>query len=61
MWHQRCYHSTTFIKFSLKKEKLPLVVGHEFVGEVVEIGKEVSTYFNIGDRASGEGHIACGR
>ena len=40
--------------------KLPLVVGHEFVGEVVEIGKEVSTYFNIGDRVSGEGHIACG-
>lgn len=40
--------------------KIPLVVGHEFMGEVVELGKEVKTYFNIGDRVSGEGHIACG-
>lgn len=40
--------------------KVPLVAGHEFVGEVVEIGKEVHTYFKIGDRVSGEGHIACG-
>ena len=40
--------------------KVPLVVGHEFVGEVVEIGKEVKTYFKPGDRVSGEGHIACG-
>lgn len=40
--------------------KPPMVVGHEFVGEIVEIGKEVKTYFNIGDRVSGEGHIACG-
>jgi threonine 3-dehydrogenase len=40
--------------------KAPLVAGHEFVGEVVEIGKEVTSYFNIGDRVSGEGHIACG-
>lgn len=40
--------------------KPPLTIGHEFVGEIVEIGKEVKTYFNIGDRVSGEGHIACG-
>lgn len=40
--------------------KTPLVAGHEFVGEVVELGKEVQSYFNIGDRVSGEGHIACG-
>jgi threonine 3-dehydrogenase len=40
--------------------KVPLVAGHEFVGEVVEIGKEVDTYFKVGDRVSGEGHIACG-
>lgn len=39
--------------------KVPLVAGHEFVGEVVELGQEVSTYFKIGDRVSGEGHIAC--
>jgi threonine 3-dehydrogenase len=38
----------------------PLIAGHEFVGEIVDIGKEVSSYFTIGDRVSGEGHIACG-
>jgi threonine 3-dehydrogenase len=39
---------------------VPLVVGHEFYGEVVEIGKEVQSYFKVGDRVSGENHIACG-
>lgn len=38
---------------------VPLIVGHEFVGEVVEIGSEVQG-FNIGDRVSGENHVACG-
>lgn len=38
---------------------LPLIIGHEFVGEIVELGKSVST-FKIGDRVSGEGHITCG-
>lgn len=38
---------------------VPLTIGHEFVGEVVEIGNEVQGY-HIGQRVSGEGHIACG-
>lgn len=38
----------------------PLIVGHEFVGEVIDIGKEVQSYFKLGDRVSGENHIACG-
>jgi len=38
----------------------PLVIGHEFYGEVVEVGEDV-TGVAIGDRASGEGHIVCGR
>jgi threonine 3-dehydrogenase len=38
---------------------VPMVVGHEFVGEVAEIGSEVRG-FSIGDRVSGEGHITCG-
>ena len=38
----------------------PLIVGHEFVGEVVDLGNEVKSYFKIGDRVSGENHIACG-
>lgn len=39
----------------------PMHVGHEFVGEVVEIGKNVhQKNLKIGDRVSGEGHIVCG-
>ncbi|WP_166424493.1 L-threonine 3-dehydrogenase [Paraglaciecola sp. 20A4] len=38
---------------------VPMVVGHEYVGEVVEIGQEVRG-FSVGDRVSGEGHITCG-
>jgi threonine 3-dehydrogenase len=38
----------------------PLIVGHEFVGEIVEVGKHAEQYFKMGDRVSGEGHIACG-
>jgi threonine 3-dehydrogenase len=39
---------------------VPMVVGHEFVGEVVEIGSNV-TDFKPGDLVSGEGHVVCGR
>ena len=38
----------------------PLVVGHEFVGDIVEVGSEV-TDFHPGDLVSGEGHVVCGR
>jgi len=38
---------------------VPLTVGHEFSGEVVECGSEVKG-FKIGDRVSAEGHITCG-
>lgn len=37
----------------------PMVVGHEFVGEVVAVGEGVKS-FQVGDRVSGEGHITCG-
>ena len=40
--------------------KPPLVVGHEFVGEVVETGSNVAG-FAAGDLVSGEGHVVCGR
>src|ERR671935_580691 len=39
---------------------VPMVVGHEFVGEVVEFGSNVSD-FSVGDLVSGEGHVVCGR
>jgi threonine 3-dehydrogenase len=38
----------------------PLVVGHEFVGEIVEVGANVAG-FAPGDLVSGEGHVVCGR
>lgn len=38
---------------------VPLTIGHEFVGEIVEVGKDVNG-FKGGERVSGEGHIACG-
>ena len=38
----------------------PLVIGHEFVGEVVEAGSNVND-FRPGDLVSGEGHLVCGR
>ncbi|MFF7855042.1 L-threonine 3-dehydrogenase [Streptomyces sp. NPDC007904] len=38
----------------------PLVLGHEFVGEVVETGRDV-TDITTGDRVSGEGHLVCGK
>lgn len=43
------------------QENVPvgLVTGHEYSGEVVDMGQEV-TGFKVGDRVSGEGHITCG-
>lgn len=38
---------------------VPMAVGHEYCGEIIEIGNEVGG-FAIGDRVSGEGHITCG-
>ena len=39
---------------------VPMVIGHEFVGEVVEVGSNVPD-FHPGECVSGEGHVVCGR
>ena len=39
---------------------VPMAIGHEFVGEVVAFGSNVSD-FAVGDLVSGEGHVVCGR
>jgi threonine 3-dehydrogenase len=39
---------------------VPMVIGHEFVGEVVELGSNVAD-FKPGALVSGEGHVVCGR
>lgn len=38
---------------------VPMTVGHEFYGEIAQIGSEVRG-FEVGQRVSGEGHITCG-
>ena len=38
---------------------VPMTVGHEFVGEVVEVGANVAD-FHAGEIVSGEGHVVCG-
>ena len=43
-----------------KTIQIPLTIGHEFVGEIVEVGANVTDFFP-GEVVSGEGHIVCGR
>ena len=45
--------------FSARTVPVPMVVGHEFVGEIVDMGAAARKY-RIGQRVSGEGHIVCG-
>lgn len=52
-------HIYNWDAWSQKNVPLGLITGHEFVGEIVAMGQEV-TGFKIGDRVSGEGHITCG-
>lgn len=42
-----------------KHIETPLIIGHEFIGEIAAIGKRV-THLSVGERVSGEGHITCG-
>ena len=52
-------HIYTWDPWAQKTIPVPMAVGHEYCGEIVAIGGEVSG-FEIGDRVSGEGHITCG-
>ena len=45
--------------WSAKTVPVPMVVGHEFCGEIVDCGKAVTKFHN-GERVSGEGHVVCG-
>jgi len=46
--------------WAAKTIPVPMVVGHEFVGEIVEVGTNVND-FHAGQIVSGEGHVVCGR
>ena len=52
-------HIYNWDEWSQNTIPVPMVVGHEYVGEVVGMGQEVRG-FEVGDRVSGEGHITCG-
>jgi L-threonine 3-dehydrogenase len=52
-------HIYNWDAWAQKTIPVPMAIGHEYCGEIVEIGSEV-TGFAIGDRVSGEGHITCG-
>ena len=52
-------HIYNWDEWAQKTIPVPMVVGHEYAGEVVGVGQEVRG-FSIGDRVSGEGHITCG-
>ena len=52
-------HIESWDPWAARTIRPPLVVGHEFVGEVLEIGSNVRD-LAVGDRVSGEGHVVCG-
>jgi threonine 3-dehydrogenase len=52
-------HIYNWDDWSRKTIPVPMITGHEYVGEVVGMGEEVRG-FSLGDRVSGEGHITCG-
>jgi threonine 3-dehydrogenase len=53
-------HIYKWDEWAAKTIPVPLVVGHEFVGEIVEVGSNVAD-FQPGQIVSGEGHVVCGR
>jgi threonine 3-dehydrogenase len=53
-------HIVDWDEWAQRMVPVPLVVGHEFVGEIVAVGSNVSD-FRVGDVVSGEGHVVCGR
>lgn len=52
-------HIYEWNEWSEKNLNPPLTVGHEYIGEIAELGEGVKN-FEIGQRVSGEGHIVCG-
>lgn len=52
-------HIYNWDEWAQKTIPVPMAIGHEFYGEVAEVGSEV-TGIKPGDRVSGEGHITCG-
>src|SRR5665648_1028225 len=52
-------HIYNWDSWSQKTIPVPITIGHEFVGEIADIGDNVLG-LKIGERVSGEGHLVCG-
>jgi threonine 3-dehydrogenase len=52
-------HIYNWDDWAKKTIPVPMHVGHEYVGEIVEVGSHVRGFYE-GDRVSGEGHLTCG-
>jgi threonine 3-dehydrogenase len=52
-------HIYNWDAWAKKTIPVPLVVGHEFVGQIVDVGSNVHDFF-VGETVSGEGHVVCG-
>jgi threonine 3-dehydrogenase len=53
-------HIYQWDEWAQKTIPVPMAIGHEFVGEIVQVGANVNDFFP-GDIVSGEGHVTCGR
>jgi threonine 3-dehydrogenase len=51
-------HIYKWDEWSQKTIQTPMIIGHEYVGEIVDVGSSV-TNLKVGDRVTGEGHLAC--
>ncbi len=53
------YHIYSWDRWAAGRVKPPRIIGHEFAGEIVEVGADV-THLKVGDYVSGESHWVCG-
>ena len=53
-------HIYNWDEWAQKTIPVPMITGHEYAGEIVDVGQNVSD-LSVGDIVSGEGHITCGR
>jgi len=52
-------HIYNWDQWAQKTIKVPMTIGHEFMGEIVRVGSNVTDFFP-GQTVSGEGHVVCG-
>jgi threonine 3-dehydrogenase len=53
-------HIYNWDQWAARTVPVPMVVGHEFVGEIADLGSAVSSQYRLGQRVAGEGHVVCG-